>query len=36
MTATEIFGIKVAFDCLLVIGLAIIVIIALHFVITKN
>ncbi len=30
MTATEIFGIKVAFDRLLVIGLAIIVIIALH------
>ncbi|CCI02175.1 branched-chain amino acid ABC transporter permease [Microcystis aeruginosa LEGE 11464] len=36
MTATEIFGIKVAFDRLLVIGLAIIVIIALHFLLQKT
>lgn len=36
MTATEIFGIKVAFDRLLVIGLAIIVIIALHLLLQKT
>jgi neutral amino acid transport system permease protein len=36
ITATEILGIKVAFDRLLVIGLAIIVIIALHFLLQKT
>jgi neutral amino acid transport system permease protein len=36
MTATEILGVKVALDRLLVIGLAIIVIIALHFLLQKT